>query len=122
MENVTQKLGYDFLGIQDSIKALSLLIQSPPDLIFLDIVMPEMDGYTLCRQIKQIGHLKTIPIIMLTGEEKLTAQVKARGCGAADFIRKPITKDKILAIVEQFLIANKESEHESQSSSSLCRK
>ncbi len=45
-----------------------------------------MDGYTLCQQVKKISRLQAIPTIMLTGEEKLTAQVKARNCGAADFI------------------------------------
>ena len=119
MENVIKKLGYDFLGIKNSVQALSLLLKSPPNLIFLDIIMPEMDGYTLCRQIKQIALFKAIPVIMLTGEEKLTAQIKARSCGADDFIRKPITRDKILPVVERFLKARKESEHESQSSSSL---
>lgn len=105
MEKIVGGFGYRFASNQQPINAIGQLIKIKPDLIFLDIVMPGIDGYTLCKSIKSISILKDIPIIMLTGEENLSAQLKAKSYGADGFISKPIIEEKIINVVRQYLAA-----------------
>ena len=73
------------------------------DLILLDIMMPEMDGYEVCRIIKSKEDLKHIPIIFVTAIEDDSSQVKALQAGAADYITKPIKKEVLMARVDNHL-------------------
>lgn len=69
---------------------LTLATELPPDLILLDVMMPEMDGYETCRRIKADSRLKSIPVIFVTALTDPSAETAGLGMGAADFITKPI--------------------------------
>jgi PAS domain S-box-containing protein len=71
-------------------KGLSLASESPPDLILLDVMMPEMDGYETCRRLKADPKLKNIPVIFVTALNDTDSESVGLGLGAADFITKPI--------------------------------
>ncbi len=71
-------------------KGLTQARKSPPDLILLDVMMPEMDGYETCRRFKADRYLKNIPIIFVTALTDATAETAGLGLGAADYITKPI--------------------------------
>lgn len=76
---------------------------APPDLILLDIMMPEMDGYEVCRRLKSDLHTKEIPIIFLTAKASIQDEEKGLQTGAVDYITKPISPPIVLARVKTHL-------------------
>jgi len=79
--------------------ALQAAASSPPDLILLDINMPEMDGYEVCRRLKATAGLENIPVIFLTALSETADKVKAFSVGGVDYITKPFQFDEVLARV-----------------------
>ena len=106
MNQIITKAGYQFLGIQQPIQAVPKLISVNPKMIFLDIGMPILNGYEVCTQIRRVSKLQEIPIIMLTGNDGVFDRVKAKVCGASDFLSKPIEVEKILQTIEKFSAPN----------------
>lgn len=82
--------------------ALSQIKAHPPDLILLDVMMPEMTGYEVTRHIRQDSQLPTIPILLITAHDEASA-VEGLQLGADDFIRKPIDFNTLLLKVRQYL-------------------
>uniref|UniRef100_A0A8J7ACX6 histidine kinase n=1 Tax=Desmonostoc muscorum LEGE 12446 TaxID=1828758 RepID=A0A8J7ACX6_DESMC len=100
---VTLKLkGYNVIIADSGAEALVKIAESPPDLVLLDVVMPDMDGYEVTRQIKHNSNLPFIPILLVTGSEK-SSVVKGLDAGADEFIRKPVDKKELLARVRALL-------------------
>lgn len=100
---VTLKLkGYNVTIADSGAEALVQIAESPPDLVLLDVVMPDMDGYEVTRQIKHNSNLPFIPILLVTGSEK-SSVVKGLDAGADEFIRKPVDKKELLARVRALL-------------------
>ncbi|NDV62973.1 response regulator [Puniceicoccales bacterium CK1056] len=89
-------------------KALSLCAQEAPDLILLDIMMPGMDGYEVCRKLKEVEETKNIPIIFVTAKGEIQDETKGLALGAVDYISKPITPAVVLARVETHLKVNRQ--------------
>lgn len=85
-------------------KALQIAFSDePPDLILLDIMMPEMDGYETCRQLKNDSETRDIPVIFLTAKTEIEDEVKGFDLGAADYITKPVSPPILLARVRTHL-------------------
>ncbi len=82
--------GYRVLEANNGAAALTLSQQQKPDLILLDAIMEEMDGFSVCRQIQQVEVLKNIPIIMVTGLEDIDSVDQAFESGASSFVNKPV--------------------------------
>lgn len=100
---VTLKLkGYNVIIANSGAEALVKIAESPPDLVVLDVVMPDMDGYEVTQQIKHNSNLPFIPILLVTGSEK-SSVVKGLDTGADEFIRKPVDKKELLARVRALL-------------------
>ncbi|WP_414517119.1 ATP-binding protein [Nostoc sp. PCC 9305] len=100
---VTLKLkGYNVIIADSGAEALLKIAESPPDLVLLDVVMPDMDGYEVTRQIKHNSNLPFIPILLVTGSEK-SSVVKGLDAGADEFICKPVDKKELLARVRALL-------------------
>jgi len=78
----------------------------PPDLILLDIMMPEMDGYEVCRQLQADEKTRTIPVIFVTGMSDEAEQQKGLALGADAYLTKPVDPDEVL-IVSRNAIFNK---------------
>jgi two-component system, chemotaxis family, response regulator PixG len=95
MRSIVTDAGYRFIAIQDSTQALPGLLENKPDLIFLDLIMPKINGYEVCGQIRRIPGLSKIPIVILTGRDGLIDRLRSKVVGATEFICKPITKDAI---------------------------
>ncbi len=103
MQKILEEAGYKFIGIQDSIKALPTLIETKPDLIFLDLIMPIANGYEICTQIRRVSWLKETPVIILTGNDGIVDRVRAKIVGSSDFLSKPVNAEKVLAAVKKYL-------------------
>jgi signal transduction histidine kinase len=89
---------------------LNLATESPPDLILLDIMMPEMDGYEVCRRLKSDPFLQDIPVIFITALAEMDAEVAALELGAVDYLTKPINvgiaRHRIRNLLERELLRN----------------
>jgi two-component system, chemotaxis family, response regulator PixG len=103
MRSIVTDAGYRFISIQDSTQALPRLLENKPDLIFLDLVMPKVNGYEVCGQIGRISSLAKTPIIMLTSKDGLLERLRSKVVGASEFICKPITKATIDSSLNKYL-------------------
>lgn len=94
---------YDVTVAMEGLEALEYLIKEKPDLILLDVMMPKMNGYEVCRIIKKDKKLKKIPVIFITAKTGSEDVVKGFSVGAVDYISKPFNADELLARVETHL-------------------
>ncbi len=100
-----EKAGFEVLQAEDGAKALSLFKKEPVDLVFLDVMMPQMDGIEVCRQIRALPPEKNgkVPIVMCTGKGQRQDVMDAVQAGATDYIVKPFTRETILEKAEKVL-------------------
>ncbi|MBB5206070.1 putative two-component system response regulator [Inhella inkyongensis] len=85
-------------------KALRIVQEEPPDLILLDVMMPELDGYEVCRRIKAMPEARELPIIFLTAKSQVADEELGFSLGAVDYITKPISPPIVLARVRTHLL------------------
>ena len=90
--------------IQDSMRALMKITSIRPDLILLDIGMPNVDGYQLCSLIRKSSSFKDIPIVMVTGNKGLIDRARARLAGATDYLTKPFVQSDLLKMMMRHLM------------------
>jgi len=104
LKYILEKEGYHISVAHNGTEALSLLNKHKPGIVISDIVMPEMDGYQLCRQMKAHENFKGIPVILLTALSDPKDVVKALECGADNFLTKPYEERYLLSRLKYFLI------------------
>ncbi len=90
--------GYDTMEAMDGKTGLQLALEQDPDLILLDLMLPEMNGFDVCRSLRERG--RTTPVIMLTAREEETDKVMGLELGADDYITKPFSMRELLARVK----------------------
>ena len=95
--------GFEVTGAAGGAEALRLLAERTFDLVLLDVMMPEVDGFTVCRKIKEDPRLKDIPVIFLTAKGGGDALAEGFESGAVMYINKPFTANKLLTIVNTML-------------------
>ena len=93
-----EREGYDTIEAYDGPTGLKLALEENPDLILLDLMLPGMDGFDVCRQIRRAGH--ATPILMLTAREEEADKVLGLELGADDYITKPFSMRELLARVK----------------------
>jgi twitching motility two-component system response regulator PilG len=98
-----ENFNYSVFLIKNPIQASREMIRIVPDLIFMDINMPGIDGYQLCRLIRNHSVLKTKPVIMMTGNTGILDRAKARIVGATGYLTKPFSRAEFLEIVQKYL-------------------
>lgn len=94
---------FSVVTISDSVKALMQIVRLKPDLVLLDVRMSAIDGYELCRLLRNHSFFKSTPIIMVTGNTGLIDRVKARLVGASGYLTKPFTQSDLLKMVFRHL-------------------
>ena len=100
-----KKRGFEVASAGDGVEAMALIAADQPHLILLDITMPRMDGYQLCKLIKGYPQTKSIPVVMLSGKDGFFDRVRGKLVGCADYITKPFDPEMLSATVERFLPA-----------------
>jgi DNA-binding response OmpR family regulator len=100
---VVRKAGFDVLTAEDGEESLHQAKTAHPDLIFLDIMMPKLSGYEVCRRLKQDPATRGIYIIMLTARGQQEDEQKALELGADEFMTKPFSPRKMRAKLEEIL-------------------
>ncbi|GBE91530.1 response regulator [Nostoc cycadae] len=103
LEEILTHQNYRFVGIQDSLTAVLRLIKSKPDFIFLDLLMPKVNGYEICSQIRKTPSLKDVPVVILTGKDGIVDRMRAKLVGATDFLGKPVEAEKVLNMLHKYL-------------------
>jgi DNA-binding response OmpR family regulator len=95
--------GFEVVAASSGARALEILAKEAFDLILLDVMMPEIDGFTVCRKIKEDSRLKEVPVIFLTAKGGGEALAEGFESGAVMYINKPFTANKLLTIVNTML-------------------
>lgn len=103
LTDILKDKGYKVRPAPNGARALATISKEPPELILLDIMMPGMDGYEVCRQLKADEGTKDIPIIFLSALNEVFDKVKAFKVGGVDFITKPFQMEEVLARVKTHL-------------------
>jgi len=98
-ENLLKKAGCEVLTATDGFEALALIADHHPDLIFVDIMMPRLDGYQTCALIKNNEVFKNIPVIMLSSKDSLFDKARGRIVGSEQYLTKPFTKEELLGAI-----------------------
>ncbi len=103
LEQIFRQEGYQFISVMDSLKAIPIVIAKKPQLIFLDLVMPNTNGYEICSRLRKIGTFQDTPIVILTGNDGVIDRVRAKVVGATDFLTKPVQSELVLEISHKYL-------------------
>ena len=103
LEFIMKQAGFEVRVARDGDEALGAIEASPPDLVLLDVMMPNRDGYDVCQTIRANPAWKGIYIIMLTAKGRDIEREKGMALGADDYITKPFSTREVIARVQQFL-------------------
>ena len=98
---------YHVLEASDAEQGLEIARTQSPELIFLDIVLPGMDGFAALRQLRRDPYTRDIPVIMISGNEQATEQFYVHRIGADDFMKKPFSRAEVFARIERLLDAQR---------------
>ncbi|PZD94312.1 DNA-binding response regulator [Paenibacillus sambharensis] len=93
--------GYEIMTANDGLSGLKTMLTSEPDMVVLDVMMPNVDGWEVCRRIRESG--STVPILMLTAKDEIKDRVKGLDMGADDYLVKPFALEELLARVRALL-------------------
>ena len=96
-----QEFGYRVKAFNNGFDALKAVVESPPDLILLDLMMPGIDGFEVLRELKRNQKTCNIPVVLLTARPESEAIMKAQQLRAADYVIKPFNPDELLSVVER---------------------
>ena len=101
LADVLEAEGYRVLTASDGASGLERAVQEKPDLLLLDLMMPKLDGFAVCKELRRLGH--TEPILMLTAKGQIEDRVLGLDVGADDYLVKPFSTDELLARVRALL-------------------
>ena len=102
-ETLLKKAGCDVTTATDGFEALAKIAELNPDIIFVDIMMPRLDGYQTCALIKNNSDFKKTPVIMLSSKDGLFDRAKGRIVGSDQYLTKPFSRDELLGAIDSQL-------------------
>ncbi len=100
-EMLLRKEGCEVITASDGFEALSKITDQRPDIIFVDIMMPRLDGYQTCALIKNNRMYRRTPVIMLSSKDGLFDKARGRIVGSEQYLTKPFTKEELLDAIEK---------------------
>ncbi|HEY9768367.1 MAG TPA: response regulator [Coleofasciculaceae cyanobacterium] len=108
MQSIITEAGYNFVAEMDGLRAIAILLSRKPDLIFLDLVMPNTNGYEICSQLRKLSFFKNTPIVIFTGNGGIVDRVRAKMVGSTDFLGKPVNSEQVLAMINKHITQKKD--------------
>lgn len=93
--------GYHVILAEDGFAALTKITQHEPDVIFVDVMMPRLDGYQACALIKRSAKFRSTPVIMLSSKDGIFDRARGRLVGSDEYLTKPFTRDDLVRAVQQ---------------------
>ncbi|MCS6941258.1 MAG: response regulator [Geminocystis sp.] len=105
LKKVLQRAGFDVLAINEPMAGFAKLIEHKPDLILLDLNMPNANGYSVCKFLRESPVFHKTPIIILTAQDSSVDRAKAKLVGATDFLNKSASEEELLSLIERYLPA-----------------
>lgn len=102
-ETLLSREGHTVVTANDGYEALAAVSDHAPDLIFIDIMMPRLDGYQACALIKSHPRHAAIPVVMLSSKDGLFDRARGRIVGSDDYLGKPFTRDELVGAVQALL-------------------
>ena len=103
-ETLLKKAGCEVVTATDGFEALSKIADQKPDIIFVDIMMPRLDGYQTCALIKHNQTYRRTPVIMLSSRDGLFDKARGRIVGSEQYLTKPFTKEELLGAIQRHVI------------------
>ncbi|OBX79563.1 pilus assembly protein PilG [Moraxella atlantae] len=101
-ETLLEKAGCEVISAVDGFDALAKIADSNPDLIFVDIMMPRLDGYQTCALIKNNADFADTPVIMLSSKDGLFDKARGRIVGSDEYLTKPFSKEELFDAIERY--------------------
>ncbi len=102
-EMFLRQAGYEVILAEDGFDALAKISDHQPKVIFVDIMMPRLDGYQTCALIKQNPNLKSTPVIMLSSKDGVFDRARGRLAGSDRYLTKPFTKEALIETVHEYV-------------------
>jgi twitching motility two-component system response regulator PilG len=106
-ETLLKKAGCEVVTATDGFESLAKVAEYHPDIIFVDIMMPRLDGYQTCALIKNNPTFKKIPVIMLSSKDGLFERARGRIVGAEHYMTKPFTREELLNTIKAYVLDKK---------------
>jgi len=101
-ETLLNKTGCDVVTAEDGFHALSKIVREKPDIIFINVMMPRLDGYKICIMIRSNEKFENTPIIMLSSKFSFCDKAKGDVVGANAYLSKPFTEDELIAAIHEY--------------------
>jgi DNA-binding response OmpR family regulator len=102
MQGLLENEGYQPVGINDPRRVEEAIAAERPSLILLDVIMPERNGFQICRELKSNAEYSAIPVIMVTSKDSVSDKYWGQQQGADGYVTKPFTRDELLRAVRRF--------------------
>ncbi len=103
-ETLLKKVGCEVVTASDGFEALSKIADNQPDIIFIDIMMPRLDGYQTTALIKNNKRFKKTPVVMLSSKDGLFDRARGRIVGSEQYLTKPFTKEELLSAIKDLVL------------------
>ncbi|MEM8843588.1 MAG: response regulator [Pseudomonadota bacterium] len=100
-ETLLNKEGCSVITAEDGFEALAIIAEQKPDIIFVDIMMPRLDGYQTCTLIKNNRQFRDTPVIMLTSKDSIFDKARGRIVGSEEYLTKPFTRDDLMQAINR---------------------
>lgn len=104
VEIFLRPFGCEVILAEDGFDAMSKIVENQPDIIFVDITMPRLDGYQACKLIKNNPIYQSTPVIMLSSKDGLFDKARGRMAGSNDYLTKPFTAEGLLSIIRNYTL------------------
>jgi twitching motility two-component system response regulator PilG len=106
-ETLLKKAGSEVLTAENGFEALPIISSEHPDILFVDIMMPRLDGYQTCSLVKSNPNFSSIPIVMLSSKDGLFDRAKGLVVGAEEYLTKPFTREELLGAIRTHLLSHR---------------